>query len=38
MTGNAVYTGISNGYNDFSGDITKDVIKLQKYKYELNLI
>lgn len=35
MTGEAVYTGQSNGFNDFSGDITKDVVKLQKYKYEL---
>lgn len=35
MTGNPVYTGPSNGYNDFTEDITDSIIKLQKYKYEL---
>ena len=35
MTGNPVYTGISNGYNDFNEDITNNNIMLQKYKYEL---
>ena len=35
MTGNPVYTGISNGYNDFNEDITNNNIILQKYKYEL---
>lgn len=35
MTGNPVYTGTSNGYNDFNGDITRNIMMLQKYKYEL---
>lgn len=35
MTGKPVFTGTSNGFNDFNEDISKDIVNLQKYKYEL---
>ena len=35
MTGNIIFTGTSNGHNDFKEDISENIINLQKYKYEL---
>lgn len=35
MTGNLIFTGTSNGHNDFKEDISENIINLQKYKYEL---
>ncbi len=35
MSGKPVFEGTSNGYNNFKEDISKEVVNLQKYKYEL---